>query len=64
MRPEERRLLLELSRQAASNEKAEADGSEAAVRARTIRALADGQIGRNDEGTIAGRQRDRIDAPP
>jgi hypothetical protein len=46
-RYEERSVLSALSKQAAANEEAEPAGSSAARRARTIRAIADGQLGRN-----------------
>ena len=46
-RYEERSVLSALAKQAAANEAAEPEGSAAARRARTIRALAEGQLGRN-----------------
>lgn len=52
-RYEERRQLLELSKQAEANEKASADGA-AKARARVMRACADGQIGRNFMDTEEG----------
>ena len=46
-RYEERSVLSELAKQAASNQAAEPAGSDAARRARTVLALAQGQLGRN-----------------
>ena len=46
-RYEERSVLSDLAKQAAANETAEPEGSDAARRARTIKALAEGQLGRN-----------------
>ena len=46
-RYEERSVLTSLSKQAAANESASGSGSAEARRARTMRALADGQLGRN-----------------